>query len=74
MVRDREKLSSVLDSALQKSTNLAKMFKKVFNMSKHAGLCNQCLYGPHSSSGSNIKPREKMPLTEKILAMCEVQL
>jgi hypothetical protein len=30
MVCDREKLSSVLDSAPQKSTNLAKIFKKSF--------------------------------------------
>jgi hypothetical protein len=29
MVHDREKLSSVLDSEPQKSTNLAKSFKKV---------------------------------------------
>jgi hypothetical protein len=39
MVRDREKLSSVLDSAPQKSISLAKSFKKVFNNCKNAGLC-----------------------------------
>jgi hypothetical protein len=33
MARDREKLSSVSDSATQKSINLAKIFKKVFNSS-----------------------------------------
>jgi hypothetical protein len=39
MVRDREKLSSVLDSAPQKSIILAKIFKKDFNNCKNAGLC-----------------------------------
>jgi hypothetical protein len=39
-VDDREKLSSVWDSAPQKSTNLAKIFKKVFNNYKNTGLCN----------------------------------
>jgi hypothetical protein len=39
MVRDREKLSSVLDSAPQTSINLANVFKNVFNNSKNAGLC-----------------------------------
>jgi hypothetical protein len=43
MVCDREILSSVLDSAPQKSINLAKIFKKVFNNSKNAGLCYQKL-------------------------------
>jgi hypothetical protein len=38
VVCDREKLSSVLDSAPQKSINLAKIFKKVFNC-KNVGLC-----------------------------------
>jgi hypothetical protein len=37
MVRDREKLSSVLDSAPQKSMNLAKISKKAFNNCKNAG-------------------------------------
>jgi hypothetical protein len=41
MARDREKLSSVLDSALQKSINLAKRVKKGFNNRKNAGLCYQ---------------------------------
>jgi hypothetical protein len=41
MVRDREKTSSVLDSAPQKSMNLAKIFKKLFNNCKNAGLCYQ---------------------------------
>jgi hypothetical protein len=41
MVRDREKLSSVLDSGPQKSVNLAKIFKNIFNNCKNAGLCNQ---------------------------------
>jgi hypothetical protein len=40
MVRDEEKLSSVLDSAPQKPINLAKSFEKVFNNCKNAGLCN----------------------------------
>jgi hypothetical protein len=40
MVRYGEKLSSVLDSAPQKSLNLAKIFKKCFNNCKNAGLCN----------------------------------
>jgi hypothetical protein len=31
MIRDREKLSSVLDSATPKSINLAKILKTVFN-------------------------------------------
>jgi hypothetical protein len=39
MVRDREKLSSVLNSAAQKYINLAKIFKNVFNNCKNAGLC-----------------------------------
>jgi hypothetical protein len=39
MVRDREKLSSGLDSGSQKSVNSTKMFKKVFNNCKIAGLC-----------------------------------
>jgi hypothetical protein len=39
MVCDREKLSSVLDSATQKSITLAKIFKNVFNNCKNAGLC-----------------------------------
>jgi hypothetical protein len=38
IVRDREKLSSVLDSALQKSINVATIFKKVFNKCKNASL------------------------------------
>jgi hypothetical protein len=37
MVRDREKLSPVLDSAPQKSINLAKIFK-TFSTTKNAGL------------------------------------
>jgi hypothetical protein len=41
MVRYREKLGSALDSALQKSMNLAKSFKKKFNKCKNAGLCYQ---------------------------------
>jgi hypothetical protein len=41
MVRDREKLNSVLDSAPQISTNLANIFKKVFNNRKNEGLCYQ---------------------------------
>jgi hypothetical protein len=41
MVRDREKLSCVLDSAPQKSVNVAKSFRNVFNNSKNAGLCNR---------------------------------
>jgi hypothetical protein len=40
MVRDEEKLSSGLDSAPQKSVNLAKHFKKVFDNCKKAGLSN----------------------------------
>jgi hypothetical protein len=40
MVRDREKLSSVLDSAPQKSINLTKIFKNVFSNFKNAALCN----------------------------------
>jgi hypothetical protein len=40
MVRDGEKLSSVLDSAPQKSISLVKIFKKFFKNSKNAGLCN----------------------------------
>jgi hypothetical protein len=40
MLRDRENLSSVLDSAPQKSISLAKIFKNVFNNCKNAGLCN----------------------------------
>jgi F0F1-type ATP synthase delta subunit len=39
MVRDREKLSSSLDSAAQKSTDLNKIFKKIFNNFKNAGQC-----------------------------------
>jgi hypothetical protein len=39
MVHCRERLSSVLDSAPQKSINLAKIFKNVFNNCKNAGLC-----------------------------------
>jgi hypothetical protein len=31
-----------LDSAPQKSTNLAKIFKKVFNSCKNAGMCYLC--------------------------------
>jgi hypothetical protein len=38
MIYDREKLNSVLDSAPQESVNLAKIFKKVFNNCKNAGL------------------------------------
>jgi hypothetical protein len=38
MVRVRENLSSGLDSAPQKSINLAKNFKNVFNSCKNAGL------------------------------------
>jgi hypothetical protein len=38
-VPDREKLRSGLDSGSQKSVNSAKMFKKVFNNCKIAGLC-----------------------------------
>jgi hypothetical protein len=41
MVRDRENLSSVLNSAPQKSTNMATIFKNVFKNCKNAGLCNQ---------------------------------
>jgi hypothetical protein len=40
MVCDREKLSPVLDSAPQKSITLVKIFKKVFNNCKNAGLHN----------------------------------
>jgi hypothetical protein len=40
MIRVRETLSSILDSAPQKSINLAKIFKNVFNGCKNAGLCN----------------------------------
>jgi hypothetical protein len=40
MVRDREKMSSVLDLASHKSIDLAKIFKNVFNNCKNAGLCN----------------------------------
>jgi hypothetical protein len=43
MVGDREKLSSVLDSTPQKSVNLARIFKNVFNNCKNAGLCYQPL-------------------------------
>jgi hypothetical protein len=43
MVFDREKFSSVLNSAHQKSIKLAKIFKKVFNNCKNAGLCNSLL-------------------------------
>jgi hypothetical protein len=39
MVHDIEKLSSVLDSAPQKPTHLAKIFKNIFNNCKSAGLC-----------------------------------
>jgi hypothetical protein len=39
LVRVREKLTSVLDSAPQKSINVAKIFKKVLNNCKNAGLC-----------------------------------
>jgi hypothetical protein len=35
----REKLSSVLDPASQKSINLAAIFKKVFKNCENAGLC-----------------------------------
>jgi hypothetical protein len=38
MVCDREKLRLVLDSAPQKSINLAKIFKNVFTKCKNAGL------------------------------------
>jgi hypothetical protein len=41
MVCDREKMSSVLDSASHKSKNLARIFKKVFNICKNAGQCNR---------------------------------
>jgi hypothetical protein len=40
MVRDREKMSSILDSAAPKHMYLAKSFKNVFNNCKNAGLCN----------------------------------
>jgi hypothetical protein len=40
MVCDGEKLSSVLDSAPQKSIDSTKISKKVFNNCKNAGLCN----------------------------------
>jgi hypothetical protein len=39
MVRDRDKLSSVLDSAPQKSIHLANISKKVLNNCKDADLC-----------------------------------
>jgi hypothetical protein len=39
MVRDRGKLSSVLDLAPQKSISLAKMVKNVSKNCKNAGLC-----------------------------------
>jgi hypothetical protein len=38
MVCDKEKLSSVLDSARQKSINLVKIFKNVFDNCKNADL------------------------------------
>jgi hypothetical protein len=40
MVCGGEQLSSVFDSAPQKSINLAKIFKNVCNNCKNAGLCN----------------------------------
>jgi hypothetical protein len=40
MVRDGEKLSSGLDSAPQKSVNLAKHVKKVYKNCKNPGLSN----------------------------------
>jgi hypothetical protein len=44
ILRDRETLSSGLDSAPQKSINLAQIFKNVFNSCKTAALCNQYQY------------------------------
>jgi hypothetical protein len=41
MVRASENFSSILNSSHQKSKELAKIFKKVFNNCKNAGLCNQ---------------------------------
>jgi hypothetical protein len=38
IVRDREKLSSSLDSEPPKAINLSKIFKNVFNNCKNAGL------------------------------------
>jgi hypothetical protein len=40
MVCGRERFSSVLDSAPEKSVSLGKIFKKAFNNCKNAGLCN----------------------------------
>jgi hypothetical protein len=59
MVCERKKLSSVLDSAPQNSINLAKVFKKVFNNCKNAGLC---YYKIRSKRQKTTTKRENNPL------------
>jgi hypothetical protein len=49
MVRDRERLSSVLDSEPQNSITLAKIFKNVFINCNNAGLCYRLLTALHQN-------------------------
>jgi hypothetical protein len=64
MVHDREKMGSVLDIAPQKSTNFAKIFKKLFNHLKNAGPCyQQQMMAVHSVSNICTSLHPQLPVT-----------
>jgi hypothetical protein len=59
MVRDREKLSSALDSAPQKPVHLANIFKRVINYCKNAGL-----WGVYKLFSIQILPVPQLPYVQ----------